>query len=233
MMSTKSIFAPRSGLGGGGSPAAATPLSPAVLTFSPLAADRLSAFAETIEPRLAPGADLDPIVDWASKLVGATARIAGLLHLAALEFPLPHPPLPLSRLRGRDVDAVDIRAAQRSGGGGLLPPVSLFATESAIQISEYLIEHAKAAYAIMGLDPTAATVPTLLAWIGRTGRPTFTRRDARHAIRYRIRSDADLDESLDELEHHGYIRLRPRERRPGQGRPASPTYDVHPSLFHR
>src|SRR6185436_20638412 len=109
----------------------------------------LRQFAESIEPRLAPGEDLDPIVDWASKLVGATARIAGLLHLAALDLDTPSP---------------------AHVGAQFIAPVNEIAVESAILIAGYLIEHAKAAYAIMGLDPTAATVPTLLAWIGRTGR---------------------------------------------------------------
>ncbi len=35
-----------------------------------------------IEPRLRPGSDLHHIADWANKLVGATIRIAALLHVA-------------------------------------------------------------------------------------------------------------------------------------------------------
>jgi len=80
----------------------------------------------------------------------------------------------------------------------------------------------------MGLDPVVANTPTLIAWIKRTGRPSFTRRDARHAVRYRIHSDADLDEALEALELHGYIRFRPTPYT--FGRPRSATYHVHPSL---
>jgi hypothetical protein len=58
-----------------------------ILPFSDLAAERLRAFARAVEPRLAPDGDLDPIVDWASKVVGAVARIAGLIHLASLPQP--------------------------------------------------------------------------------------------------------------------------------------------------
>jgi Protein of unknown function (DUF3987) len=179
------------------------------LPFDDFAADRLMEFAEDIEPRLAPDGDLDPIVDWASKLVGHTARIAGLIHLASLELPLP--------LRG-------------GGGKGL--GVGVASVDAAIVIAEYLVEHAKAAYAAMGLDPAVANVPTLLAWIKRTGRPGFTRRDARLAVRSRIRTHADLDEALAELEHHGYIRTRAAPDRPRGGRP-SPAFDVHPSLVRR
>jgi hypothetical protein len=195
-------------------------------------------FAEAIEPRLAPDGDLDPIVDWASKLVGATARIAGLIHIAEVVNKVRTSPeqeaVESKGSSARPASAPGGRpgGTARSGGGGL-PPVNLAAVERAIAIAEYLIPHAHAAYAMMGLDPTAANVPTLLGWIKRTGRPSFTRRDARHALRSRLRSDSDLDDALLELEHHGYVRLSPQPRRPGQGRPASPLYDVHPTLVRR
>jgi len=186
-------------------PSSPYPLSPIPyhLPFDSRAADRLRQFAESVEPRLAPGEDLDPIVDWASKLVGATARIAGLLHLASLDHPC-H-----------------------------LSPVTYPPVESAIRIAEYLTEHAKAAYAAMGLDPAIANVPHLLAWIRRARPTTFTRRDAQRATRPRLNTAADLDDALDLLEQHGYIRLRPTTTRSGPGRHPSPTYDVHPSLVAR
>jgi hypothetical protein len=40
-------------------------------------------FQARLEPRLAEGAELGHISDWAGKLAGAVARIAGLLHMAA------------------------------------------------------------------------------------------------------------------------------------------------------
>ncbi len=39
-------------------------------------------FAQDLEPRLGAGGDLSALTDWAGKLVGAIARIAGILHLA-------------------------------------------------------------------------------------------------------------------------------------------------------
>lgn len=53
------------------------------LTLTPEALARVESFMAEIEPRLRPGSDLHHIADWASKLVGATVRIAGLLHVAA------------------------------------------------------------------------------------------------------------------------------------------------------
>ncbi|HZO30879.1 MAG TPA: hypothetical protein VFH48_33330 [Chloroflexota bacterium] len=85
----------------------------------------------------------------------------------------------------------------------------------------------------MGLDPAIANVPHLLAWIRRARPTTFTRRDAQRATRPRLNTAADLDDALDLLEQHGYIRLRPTTTRSGPGRHPSPTYDVHPSLVAR
>jgi replicative DNA helicase len=56
---------------------------PAVLPLTPDAHDAVLHLEELLEPRLHPDrGDLAPIVDWASKYIGATMRFAGLLHLA-------------------------------------------------------------------------------------------------------------------------------------------------------
>ena len=56
--------------------------NPANLHFAPAAADTLCAFLAEIEPRLARGADLEHLAEWANKLHGSIARYAGLLYLA-------------------------------------------------------------------------------------------------------------------------------------------------------
>jgi hypothetical protein len=82
----------------------------------------------------------------------------------------------------------------------------------------------------MGMDPAIANVPVLLTWLRRSGLTTFTRRDAQRATRPHLNNAADLDAALDQLEDHGYIRLRPATTRSGVGRRPGPIYDVHPSL---
>ena len=52
------------------------------LGLSPEAAERLLDAERNLEPKLRPHGEYGPIVDWASKLIGAVARIAGLLHVA-------------------------------------------------------------------------------------------------------------------------------------------------------
>lgn len=57
--------------------------APAVLPFAPAARDRWLDFAQAVEDELRDGGRLEPIREWAAKLAGQVARIAGLLALAA------------------------------------------------------------------------------------------------------------------------------------------------------
>jgi replicative DNA helicase len=175
---------------------------PIILTLTAPAAARLTEFEAEVEPRLHPHhGDLAHIADWASKLVGAVARIAGLLHLAA-------------RLRD---------------GWGL--PVNEATVTDAITIGRYLTDHALATFDLMGgADPTLDDARYLLAWIERTGVKAFTRRELFTALpRGRFAKVDALDPPLALLVEHGYIRpLPPPEGRSGPGRPASPGFEVNP-----
>ena len=67
---------------------------------------RLQKFAEWVEPQLAEFGDLGSITDWAGKLVGAVARITGILHMAALaSIPAPWDhPIPEATVEQRHPD---------------------------------------------------------------------------------------------------------------------------------
>jgi replicative DNA helicase len=175
---------------------------PIVLTLTAPAAVRLTEFEAEIEPRLHPHhGDLAHIADWASKLVGAVARIAGLLHLAA-------------RLRD-----------------GWALPVNDATITDAVTIGRYLTDHALAVFDLMGgADPTLDDARYLLAWIERTGAKAFTRRELFTALpRGRFAKVDALDPPLALLVEHSYLRLLPPpERSAGPGRPASPGFEVNP-----
>jgi len=109
---------------------------PAVLVFTPEADRALLAFQKELEPRLrASGGDLGHMADWASKLVGTVARIAGLLHLAD-----------------------NVRS-------GWQRPVQLGMVADAIRIGRHLIEHAKVAYEAMMMGPVVNDAEVLLRWM--------------------------------------------------------------------
>lgn len=113
---------------------------PAVLPFLPEAATELRRFADWLEPQLADHGALGHIADWAAKLVGHTARIAGLLSLAA------------------HIDT------------GWKVPIDVAFVRDAIKIAEYLIAHALVAFDAMRLDTLASDAKSLLYWISERDR---------------------------------------------------------------
>jgi replicative DNA helicase len=181
-----------------------TPASddPKVLTLDNQAAEQLLAFERDLEPRLATGSgDLAHLAGWAAKLAGATCRLAALLHLA-------------SHLRD-----------------GWAHPISPQTFANALRLADYLIEHARAVFDLMGADLRVGDARWLLDWISRTDQVQFSRRDAHQAARGRFRKATDLEPALMLLEEHGYLRRvdpEPSRDLHGRGRPASPRFVVNP-----
>lgn len=140
------------------------------------------------------------VTDWASKLTGATARIAGLIHLA---------------------DVLPTAWTQ---------PVGLRHIDAAARLSQYFLVHALATFDRMGADPAVDDARHVLDWALRTARTSFTRREAFSALsRLRFHKVTDLDPALQTLLDHGYLRLVDRPETRGAGRPASPRWEVHPA----
>jgi replicative DNA helicase len=175
---------------------------PALLVLDQAAAELLLAFEQDLEPRLGAGrGDLAHLAGWAAKLAGATCRIAGLLHLAG-------------HLRD-----------------GWNQPISADTFAGAVLLADYLVEHARAVFDLMGADTRLDDARWLLEWISRTNQVQFSRRDAHQATRGRFRKATDLEPALRLLEEHGYLhRVDPEPPRDphGRGRPASPRFLVNP-----
>jgi hypothetical protein len=173
---------------------------PTVLTLDPQADELLLGFERALEPRLAANSgDLAHLAGWAAKLAGATCRLAALLHLA-------------SHLRD-----------------GWAQPITPETFASALRLADYLVEHARAVFDLMGADPRIDDARWLLDWITRTNQTQFSRRDAHQAARGRFRKATDLEPALTLLEEHGYLR-RVDADPPGPkgGRPPSPRFLVNP-----
>lgn len=171
-----------------------------LLRFSPEAAERLREFEAWIEPRLAEFGALGHMTDWAGKLAGATVRICGLLHLA--------------------------EHLENSAPWNI--PVARETVERAIRLGEYLIPHARAAYACMGADPAIEDAKRVLAWVRRQGLASFSKRELFQALRGYFKRVSHLEAPLAVLQEHGYVRMRAAEARAGAGRKPSPVYEVNP-----
>jgi replicative DNA helicase len=175
---------------------------PAVLTLEDGAAKLILDAERRLEPRLDPDTgDLAGVVDWASKQIGATARVAGLLHL------------------GRHL----------RDGWGL--PISEDTMRDAIAVMDYYTAHALAAFDHMGVDLALDDARAVYRWLERTRPARFTKREAHMGLsRSRFPKVGDLDAPLELLEQHGWIRRLAEPERTGPGRRPSPTYQVHPDL---
>jgi hypothetical protein len=179
------------------------PFSEAAILPAPGARAALIRFSEELEPRLGAGGDLGHVGDWAGKLSGAVGRIAGLLHLATL------------------ADSAESAA---------IPEIPLATMDKAIRIGRYLIEHALAAFDLMGADPVIEHAKTVLAWILRTRRDSFTVRDVHQALKSRFPRVHELAEPLKVLAERGHVREVETSSPGGPGRPPSPVYEVNPCL---
>jgi replicative DNA helicase len=174
---------------------------PALLTLDQAAGELLLSFERELEPRLAASSgDLAHLAGWAAKLAGASCRLAGLLHLAG-------------HLRD-----------------GWARPISADTFAGALRLADYLVDHARAVFDLMGADARVDDARWLLEWITRTDQAQFTRRDAHHAApKGRFPKATDLDPALALLEEHGWLRRVDADApRPKGGRPPSPRFLVNP-----
>lgn len=144
--------------------------------------------------------DLADISDWAGKFIGAVLRISGILHLAQ------NPSMPMF---------VD---------------VSRETMENAVKIGKYFLEHAKAAYSLMGADPVNKNAEYLLEAIKRNKLTEFSRRDAMRLCR-RFKTVESLQPVLNRLCEYGYITSKPTEVQNSYGRKPSEVYLTNPSLL--
>ena len=104
---------------------------------------------------------------------------------------------------------------------------------AAERIGRYYLDHALAVYDLMGQShPALDDAREVLDWItkhcNKTGRDTFTRRDALRGLHGRVRfaTATDLEPALDLLTDHGHIRPQATQKTPRAAAPS--VYEVHP-----
>lgn len=157
-----------------------------------------SEFFEAVEPALAAGGRLEDIRDWAGKLPGLAARLAGNLHV---------------------MDHLEQAASLRISGATM---------RRALDLAAGLVGHALAAFGMMGADSEIEAAKHALAWIRRDQVESFTSRDCHRALRGRYPRAAQVQGALTVLEERGFIIPKEPPVKGGPGRPASQAYIVNP-----
>lgn len=177
---------------------------PEVITLSTEADELLEQFAEELEPKLK--TEYSDIADWAGKLVGNVARISGLLCRASVyrteEFLKEPDPLVVS--------------------GDVM--------ENAISIGRYLIDHAKAAFSLMGADDGIKKCKYVLDALLKSGLMEFTRRDVMRLCRS-LKTVEQVQSVLDRLSDYGYIAAKDSAAPTGKGRPPNLVHLINPMLY--
>jgi replicative DNA helicase len=179
--------------------------SPMTLLLTDPARKLVIDFMDELEPKLRSGGELESLRDWASKLVGAAVRIAGLLHLA------------------------------EHLADGYQQPITEATMQGALNISRYYAEHAMGAFGAMREDSNLSLARQVATWLTKRPedkRHTFTQRDVHRGLQSKFTTAADVAPVLNLLIAHGYIRPQPAPPRSAKGgRTASPRYDVHPQVY--
>ena len=177
---------------------------PHVLSFSEKARARFAQFEAWVEPRLAEGGELYDFADWGSKLPGAAARIAGILHCCD------------SVADGKTPESSEIDES---------------VVTRALKIAWYFVGHAKIAFAEMRFGEIHDNAKAILEWLKRDGRSMIGRRDIYRALKDRFKTSGEMDDPLKELRERGYIRdFVPDEK--SRGRPPE-AYKVNPRIFSK
>ena len=102
--------------------------------------------------------------------------------------------------------------------------------KNAVRIGEYFLEHAKAAFSLMGADPVIKQSERLLSAIQKNQLPEFSRRDVMRMCRW-VKTAEAAQSMLNRLCEYGYIAPKPTEAVLGAGRKPSDVYLTNPMLL--
>lgn len=123
-------------------------VEPAVLTLGADAQRAYLAHERDVESRLGPDGDLGAMPEWGGKYVGATVRLAALLHMA--------------------VSTVE---------EALSTPISGTTYAAAVQFGDFFVAHARIAFDLLGDDRDAGAAEQVLDFLRRRRVERFTERD--------------------------------------------------------
>jgi len=159
-----------------------------------------AAFHDQLEGELGEGGTLASLADFASKHPGRAARIAAQFHMVR------HHP-------------VAVAASN---------PIGVQDVEAAWAIAMHLLEHQKAVFDLIGVDPVLGMAKRILRWIRRKSFEQFSVRDLHDIFRDVKRSD-DFLPALRVLEDRHFVRELSMDRPQGtRGRKPARKFSVNP-----
>lgn len=143
--------------------------------------------------------DLEGMADWAGKLHGAVLRVAGVTHC--------------------------IEHGEKSSDA----EVSRDTMQSAIMIGRYFLEHAQAAFRLMGLDKTSADAQYILRQFEKGRYTEITRTELNRLCRGRFQQVEAMEAGVNELIERGFVR---EKRNPlGYRNRTQMVYEINPKAY--
>ena len=149
---------------------------PHTLTFSPEAHSEWKDFQRHVEVELRDGGVFEHIRDWASKLPGGLARIAGVLH-----------------------------CADHSDSNPQAHPIGLPTMEAALTLGVLLEQHAIGAFSLMAVDSSLEAAQRVWVWVQRHRQATFSKRDCFQALKGTFPDMATIQPAFEILVERGYL----------------------------
>ena len=180
------------------------PNEPQIITLSEKTYKVLKEFAEKIEPMLID--ELADIADFAGKFVGSVLRIAGLLYIA---------------------NEPSLYASSYLEEKFILEENYM---QGAIAIGEYFLEHAKAAYQLMGADEVNDQCKYILKQVQKSPSEIISLRDIMRLCR-KLKTSETAMIPINRLCEYGYLREMQTEYS-GAGRPQTKSWEVNPATYN-
>jgi len=148
---------------------------PHIISLTYAAYEEWLEFSRVVERDLREGGRFENITDWAGKLPGAAARIAGLLHCVE------YPSQPWST------------------------QISLETMQQALGLAAVFASHALKVFDLMGADKSLKGARKVWRWIKRGRLQSFKKNECYNALKGSFPRVADIEPPLDILEERNYI----------------------------
>ena len=171
-----------------------------VIKLDDEARELIDDYFKVIEPELIDS--LENMRAWAGKLIGATIRIAGILHAMDYE---------------KLINDVSVNRKTMT---------------DAITIANYFLDHSKAVYCLMGVDENMKKVRHILKKLEQNPKPEYKKHDIYLKARNtKIKVTSDINEAIEILIDYEYLHEIPNTEISRAGKKKDIVYKLNPNHF--